>query len=65
MTATPEEIDGELSGIAFMVEVASRSIGQMRGDGNGIFHIPHEEINLLDFAIVDLDRRVKALRERL
>jgi hypothetical protein len=45
-----------------MVEFANRLTDGMITDGAGMFHIPYDEMNLLDFAITNIARRVKASR---
>jgi hypothetical protein len=62
MMADLDEIDSALSGIASMVQFANRLICQMIADDARMFHIPYDDINLLDFAIIDIERRVKASR---
>jgi hypothetical protein len=63
--AEQDEVDSALHGIASMVEFAIRLVSGMIADDAGVFHIPYDDLNLLDFALFDLDRRVKASRAML
>jgi hypothetical protein len=65
-TAELDKIDMALHGIDSMVEFAHRSLEAYSAEGDEkIFHIPYDDINLLDFAIVDIAQRVKALRQEI
>jgi hypothetical protein len=59
------EIDGALHEIGSMIEFAHRVIEGMSADDAGIFYLTYDSMNLLDFAVCDLDRRVKELRENI
>jgi hypothetical protein len=58
----PNEIDSALHEISCMVEFAHRLMSETIADEAGIFHIPYDDLNLLDSAINDIARRVKASR---
>lgn len=55
-------IESALHEIGYMIEVAIRAQSSLNGVGdNTIFQMPRDDANLLDFAIVDLEKRVKEL----
>jgi hypothetical protein len=52
--------------IKHMIEVAHRASESLNGVGdNGVFQMPTEEANLLDFAIVEIEKRVRALQKEI
>jgi hypothetical protein len=57
-----DKIGLALHEIASMLEFAHREIENWTAE-DGIFHVSYDNINLVDFAICDLDRRVKDLRQ--
>jgi hypothetical protein len=59
----PDQIDGALHEIASMVEFLYREMEKRVCDEKTkAFSIPYDDMNLIDFAICDINRRVKELR---
>ncbi|MBR1287285.1 hypothetical protein JQ597_35045 [Bradyrhizobium sp. AUGA SZCCT0177] len=57
------EIDNALHGIEQMLEVAVRSVLTLyRDDADGPFQLAAPDGALLDFSVLDIERRVKDLR---
>jgi hypothetical protein len=55
-------IESSLYEIGYMIEVAHRAKESLNGIGdNTMFQMPRDDANLLDFAINDLEKRIKAL----
>jgi hypothetical protein len=59
-------IDGALCELDFMVQFAILSAENLLGvEGKGVFQLPADDANRLDFCINDIERRLKALRAAL
>ena len=59
----PDQIDSALHEIESMIEFAVRAGDSLLGVGdNTIFQMPADDANLLEFAILDVQKRVQALR---
>jgi hypothetical protein len=55
-------IESSLYEIGYMIEVAHRAKESLNGIGdNTMFQMPRDDANLLAFAILDLELRIKAL----
>jgi hypothetical protein len=62
----PDQIDGALREIVSMVEFLHRELEkQVCDDKTKVFSITYDDMNLIDFAICDIDRRVKELRNSI
>jgi hypothetical protein len=59
-----DQIDLALHGIQQMVEVSLRAAESLRGTDDGLFQMPYEDANLLDFSLFDVEKRVKEARAR-
>jgi hypothetical protein len=62
---TLDQIDLTLHEIGSMVEFAHRVTENMTAGDDGTFCLTYDSMNLLDFAICDLEKRVKELRENI
>jgi hypothetical protein len=61
-----EAISQAVHEIKWMVECAQRAKETLSGAGdNGVFQMPADDANLLDFAICDIEKRVKALQKEI
>jgi hypothetical protein len=62
----PDQIDGALHEIASMVEFLHRELQEkVCDDKTKLFSITYADMNLIDFDICDIDRRVKELRNSI
>jgi hypothetical protein len=62
----PDQIDGALHEIASMVEFLHREMEKrVCDDKTNLFSIPYDDMNLIDFAICDIELRVKELRKSI
>jgi hypothetical protein len=63
---TPDQIDGKLHEIVSMVEFLHRAMEEKHiDDETKAFSFTYDDMNLIDFAICDIDRRMKELRNSI
>lgn len=61
-----EAISQAVHEIKWMVEYAQRAKETLGGVGdNSMFQMPADDANLLDFAICDIEKRVRALQKEV
>jgi hypothetical protein len=62
----PNDIDNALHEIVSMVEFLHLKLeSQVCDDKTKVFSITYDDLNLMDFAICDIDRRLKELRNSI